>query len=152
MPAVTVESVLRLPRIPRPTTLRPQPVVQLAEATPTTEGAGFKVWRSFPGSVTSKTSDPIIGLDKVGPNWNGPSETAGAPRHPHRGFETVTYVIDGEIAHHDTNGGGGVIGNGDTQWMTAGAGFSTTSCRPSGSTARVGSSTTSRCGSTFLRR
>jgi quercetin 2,3-dioxygenase len=47
----------------------------------------------------------------------------GAPWHPHRGFETVTYVIDGEIAHHDTNGGGGVIGNGDTQWMTAGSGI-----------------------------
>jgi quercetin 2,3-dioxygenase len=123
MPAVTVESVLALPRIPRPATLRPRPVVQLAEATPTTEGAGFNVWRSFPGSVTSKTSDPIIGFDQVGPNWNGPNETAGAPWHPHRGFETVTYVIDGEIAHHDTHGGGGVIGNGDTQWMTAGSGI-----------------------------
>jgi hypothetical protein len=50
-------------------------------------------------------------------------EAKGAPWHPHRGFETVSYILDGEIAHHDTNGGGGVIGEGDTQWMTAGAGI-----------------------------
>lgn len=54
---------------------------------------------------------------------NGPGDAMGAPWHPHRGFETVSYIIDGEVAHHDTNGGGGVIGEGDTQWMTAGAGI-----------------------------
>jgi hypothetical protein len=54
---------------------------------------------------------------------NGPQEAKGAPWHPHRGFETVSYIIDGEISHHDTNGGGGVIGEGDVQWMTAGAGI-----------------------------
>src|SRR6202451_2152152 len=62
-------------------------------------------------------------LDQLGPTVNGPSETVGAPWHPHRGFETVTYIIDGEVSHHDTNGGGGVIREGDTQWMTAGSGI-----------------------------
>jgi redox-sensitive bicupin YhaK (pirin superfamily) len=62
-------------------------------------------------------------LDQLGPVDYQPGEAKGAPWHPHRGFETVTYVLDGEIAHHDSNGGGGVIGEGDTQWMTAGAGI-----------------------------
>jgi hypothetical protein len=62
-------------------------------------------------------------LDHVGPLVNGPEDARGAPWHPHRGFETVSYVLDGEISHHDTNGGGGVIGEGETQWMTAGAGI-----------------------------
>jgi redox-sensitive bicupin YhaK (pirin superfamily) len=62
-------------------------------------------------------------LDQLGPHVNGPMEAAGAPWHPHRGFETVTYVMDGEVSHHDTNGGGGVIAEGDTQWMTAGGGI-----------------------------
>ena len=68
-------------------------------------------------------ADPFLLLDHVGPQVNGPDEANGAPWHPHRGFETVSYILDGEIAHHDTNGGGGVIGEGDTQWMTAGAGI-----------------------------
>ena len=66
-------------------------------------------------------TDPFLLLDQLGPVEYGPHEAVGAPWHPHRGFETVTYVLDGEIAHHDSNGGGGVIGEGDTQWMTAGA-------------------------------
>ena len=68
-------------------------------------------------------SDPFLLLDHIGPQVNAPDEAKGAPWHPHRGFETVSYILDGEIAHHDTNGGGGVIGEGDTQWMTAGAGI-----------------------------
>jgi hypothetical protein len=68
-------------------------------------------------------ADPFLLLDHLGPQVNAPEEAAGAPWHPHRGFETVSYILDGEIAHHDTNGGGGVIGEGDTQWMTAGAGI-----------------------------
>ena len=68
-------------------------------------------------------ADPFLLLDHVGPQVNGPDEAKGAPWHPHRGFETVTYILDGEIAHHDTNGGGGVIAEGDTQWMTAGGGI-----------------------------
>ena len=68
-------------------------------------------------------TDPFLLLDQLGPVEYGPNEAKGAPWHPHRGFETVTYVLDGEIAHHDSNGGGGVIGEGDTQWMTAGGGI-----------------------------
>ena len=58
-----------------------------------------------------------------GRQMNGPGEAKGAPWHPHRGFETVTYMLDGEISHKDTNGGGGVIAEGETQWMTAGGGI-----------------------------
>ena len=87
------------------------------------EGAGFEVWRPFPGGVDLHVTDPFLLLDQLGPVEYGPGEAKGAPWHPHRGFETVTYVLDGEIAHHDSNGGGGVIGEGDTQWMTAGAGI-----------------------------
>ena len=68
-------------------------------------------------------ADPFLLLDHLGPQINGPNEAKGAPWHPHRGFETVSYILDGEIAHHDTNGGGGVIAEGDTQWMTAGGGI-----------------------------
>jgi redox-sensitive bicupin YhaK (pirin superfamily) len=68
-------------------------------------------------------ADPFLLLDHAGPTMNGPGETKGASWHPHRGFETVTYVLDGEIAHRDTTGGGGVIAEGETQWMTAGGGI-----------------------------
>jgi redox-sensitive bicupin YhaK (pirin superfamily) len=68
-------------------------------------------------------ADPFLLLDQGGPRNYEPNAAVGAPWHPHRGFETVTYVMDGEISHHDTNGGGGVIREGDTQWMTAGSGI-----------------------------
>jgi len=71
----------------------------------------------------SLDADPFLLLDQLGPLVNGPADAGGAPWHPHRGFETVSYVMDGEISHHDTNGGGGVIAEGDTQWMTAGSGI-----------------------------
>ena len=87
------------------------------------EGAGFVVARPFPGDLAMAEADPFLLLDHVGPQVNGPGEAKGAPWHPHRGFETVSYILDGEIAHHDTNGGGGVIAEGDTQWMTAGGGI-----------------------------
>jgi redox-sensitive bicupin YhaK (pirin superfamily) len=87
------------------------------------EGGGFVVWRPFPGEVDAHVADPFFLLDQMGPVEYAPFEAVGAPWHPHRGFETVTYVVDGEIAHHDSNGGGGVIGEGDTQWMTAGSGI-----------------------------
>ena len=89
----------------------------------TIEGAGFEVWRPFPGGVDLHATDPFLLLDQLGPVEYGPGEAKGAPWHPHRGFETVTYVLDGEISHHDSNGGGGLIAEGDTQWMTAGAGI-----------------------------
>jgi redox-sensitive bicupin YhaK (pirin superfamily) len=125
MPAITVEDTLVLPRIPRsdPTSSRPRPVARIVTAPQFSEGAGFVVSRPFPGALSLAEADPFLLLDHLGPTVNAPGEAKGAPWHPHRGFETVTYLIDGEIAHHDTNGGGGVIGEGDTQWMTAGGGI-----------------------------
>ena len=125
MPAITVEDTLVLPRIsrPDPAVSRPRPVTKVVSAQRQMEGAGFSVRRPFPGELSFEEADPFLLLDHLGPQVNAPGEARGAPWHPHRGFETVTYVLDGEIAHHDTNGGGGVIGEGDTQWMTAGGGI-----------------------------
>jgi redox-sensitive bicupin YhaK (pirin superfamily) len=125
MPAITVDDPLVLPRIPRPdlAASRSRPVTEVIAAPRQSEGAGFVVRRPFPGGLSMAESDPFLLLDHLGPQVNGPDEARGAPWHPHRGFETVSYILDGEIAHHDTNGGGGVIGEGDTQWMTAGGGI-----------------------------
>jgi redox-sensitive bicupin YhaK (pirin superfamily) len=124
MPAVTVDDLLVLRRIDRPAaTATARPVRRVVPAHYAVEGAGFQVWRPFPGNVDLHLSDPFLLLDQGGPTEYAPGEAKGAPWHPHRGFETVTYVLDGEISHHDSNGGGGVIAEGDTQWMTAGAGI-----------------------------
>jgi quercetin 2,3-dioxygenase len=124
MPAVTVENPLVLPRIETPPVdATSRPVARVVPAHHAVEGAGFEVWRPFPGGIDAHVADPFFLLDQLGPVEYAPNEPVGAPWHPHRGFETVTYVIDGVIAHHDSNGGGGVIGEGDTQWMTAGAGI-----------------------------
>src|SRR6202165_2722407 len=125
MPAITVDNTLVLPRIPRPdsATSTSRPVAKVITAHRQAEGGGFIVRRPFPGGLWLSEADPFLLLDHVGPQFNGPGEARGAPWHPHRGFETVSYILDGEIAHHDTNGGGGVIGEGDTQWMTAGGGI-----------------------------
>jgi len=125
MPAVTVENPLVLPRITRPdvATAVARPVDTVIASTHTVEGAGFEVWRPFPGGLSLSITDPFLLLDQLGPVEYGPNEAKGAPWHPHRGFETVTYVLDGEISHHDSNGGGGLIAEGDTQWMTAGGGI-----------------------------
>jgi redox-sensitive bicupin YhaK (pirin superfamily) len=124
MPAITVDDTLVLPRLPRtaPDAVV-RPVAHLVTAHHAVEGAGFEVWRPFPGGIDPHLTDPFFLLDQLGPVTYAPNEPVGAPWHPHRGFETVTYVLDGGIAHHDSNGGGGVIGEGDTQWMTAGAGI-----------------------------
>jgi len=124
MPAVTAANPLLLPRITAPAPdARPRAVTRVVAAHHAVEGAGFEVWRPFPGGLSLQEPDPFLLLDQLGPVTYRPREAKGAPWHPHRGFETVTYVLDGEIAHHDSNGGGGVIGEGDTQWMTAGAGI-----------------------------
>jgi redox-sensitive bicupin YhaK (pirin superfamily) len=124
MPAVTVEDTLVLPRLPRPDlTSTARPVAKVVTAHRQEEGAGFVVARPFPGELSMVEADPFLLLDHMGPMDNGPGETKGAPWHPHRGIETVSYILDGEIAHHDSNGGGGVIAEGDTQWMTAGGGI-----------------------------
>ena len=85
------------------------------------EGGGFVVRRPFPGPAASFV-DPFLLLDELGPVDYEPGEAIGAPDHPHRGFETVTYVLEGEGAHEDSAGHRGVIGPGDVQWMTAGSG------------------------------
>jgi quercetin 2,3-dioxygenase len=125
MPAVTVESSLVLPHLERPSADSgvPRPIIQVVTSHQQSEGAGFRIWRAFPGGLPLEAADPFLLLDQLGPTVNGPEQAAGAPWHPHRGIETVSYILDGEIAHHDSNGGGGMIGEGDTQWMTAGAGI-----------------------------
>lgn len=86
------------------------------------EGAGFIVRRPFPGEQLDAV-DPFLLLDELGPVDYAPGEAAGAPDHPHRGFETVTYVLEGEMEHEDSAGHRGRLGPGDVQWMTAGAGI-----------------------------
>src|SRR5688572_29872461 len=124
MPAVTVEDVLALPRVavsdPARSALRP--VRNVTTAPTGYEGEGFPVRRAFAG-VSMADLDPFIHMDQMGEVEYLPGEPKGTPWHPHRGFETVTYMIDGTFEHQDSNGGGGVITNGDTQWMTAGGGI-----------------------------
>jgi redox-sensitive bicupin YhaK (pirin superfamily) len=124
MPAVTVENPLALPRLrlTDPTFDRGRPVTSVTDAPQGFEGEGFPVRRAFAG-VDLRALDPFIHMDQMGEIDYAPGEPKGTPWHPHRGFETVTYMIDGEMAHSDSNGGGGLITNGDTQWMTAGAGI-----------------------------
>lgn len=85
------------------------------------EGAGFIVRRPFPTRGLDMV-DPFLLLDEMGPVVNGPGEAIGAPDHPHRGFETITYILDGAVEHKDSMGHHGIIGPGDVQWMTAGSG------------------------------
>src|SRR3954471_7137354 len=85
------------------------------------EGAGFIVRRPLP-SMSLTVADPFLLIDEMGPVDYAPGEAVGAPDHPHRGFETVTYVLEGEMEHEDSAGHRGRLGPGDVQWMTAGAG------------------------------
>ena len=85
------------------------------------EGGGFIVRRPFPTAGLDHI-DPFLLLDEMGPADYGPGEAVGAPDHPHRGFETVTYMLDGEFEHEDSAGNRGTIASGDVQWMTAGDG------------------------------
>ena len=124
MPAVTVASTLQLPRVPvtDPAVDHDRPVISITTAPSGLEGEGFPVRRAFHG-VDLQALDPFVHMDQMGEVEYAPGEPKGTPWHPHRGFETVTYMIDGEFRHEDSNGGGGLITNGDTQWMTAGAGI-----------------------------
>jgi quercetin 2,3-dioxygenase len=88
----------------------------------TTEGDGFIVNRSFPTNSISHL-DPFLLLDEMGPMDFKPGEAKGAPAHPHRGFETVTYLIEGIFEHKDSSGNSGKLNAGDIQWMTAGSGL-----------------------------
>ena len=87
----------------------------------TYEGAGFLVHRPFP-SPSLDHLDPFLLLDEMGPSDLGPGEAKGAPDHPHRGFETVTYLLSGAMQHKDSQGNRGQLRPGDVQWMTAGSG------------------------------
>ena len=122
MPAVTVSDITVLPRISAGTELRARKVKSITTAPQGYEGEGFPVRRAFAG-VDLQELDPFIHLDQMGEVEYAPGEPKGTPWHPHRGFETVTYIIDGIFDHQDSNGGGGTISNGDTQWMTAGGGI-----------------------------
>ncbi|KAJ1947149.1 hypothetical protein GGF37_000670 [Kickxella alabastrina] len=85
------------------------------------EGGGFMVRRPLP-SGSLDYADPFLMLDHLGPVDYAPGEAVGAPDHPHRGFETVTYILDGEFEHHDSHGNHGLLKSGWVQWMTAGSG------------------------------
>jgi quercetin 2,3-dioxygenase len=124
MPAVTVDDILLLPRIEAPdaAVAQDRPVLGVTTAPRGFEGEGFPVRRAFAG-VDLRALDPFIHMDQMGEVDYAPGEPKGTPWHPHRGFETVTYIIDGVFRHQDSNGGGGLITNGDTQWMTAGSGL-----------------------------
>jgi redox-sensitive bicupin YhaK (pirin superfamily) len=123
MPAITVEDPLTLPAVaePLPDSVE-RPVVSLTTAPSGYEGEGFPVRRAFAGAP-QRLLDPFIHMDQMGEVDYAPGEPRGTAWHPHRGFETVTYMIDGTFEHEDSTGGGGVITNGDTQWMTAGSGI-----------------------------
>ena len=123
MPAVMADP-LTLPRLP----LLPQEgtdwrrVAKVVTAERHLEGEGFQVRRPFP-SVELSMADPFLLFDHMGAVEYAPGEAKGTPWHPHRGFETVTYIIDGAFEHQDTTGGGGLIADGATQWMTAASGI-----------------------------
>ena len=99
-----------------------RPVVSVTDRAAGFEGEGFPVRRAFAG-VDLRDLDPFVHMDQMGEVEYAPGEPKGTPWHPHRGFETVTYIIDGVFDHQDSHGGGGSITNGDTQWMTAGSGL-----------------------------
>jgi redox-sensitive bicupin YhaK (pirin superfamily) len=122
VPAVTVDT-LTLPKIPTPPAeTHARPVRSVTTAPRAFEGEGFPVRRAFAG-VDGRDLDPFIHMDQMGEVDYGPGEPRGTDWHPHRGFETVTYMIDGTFQHQDSHGGGGVITDGATQWMTAGGGI-----------------------------
>jgi quercetin 2,3-dioxygenase len=124
MPAVTPEKWTSLPTVQIDTTsdLRERNVKSITTAPQGFEGEGFPVRRAFAG-VSMADLDPFVHMDQMGEVNYAPGEPKGTPWHPHRGFETVTYMIDGTFQHQDSHGGGGVIQNGATQWMTAGGGI-----------------------------
>jgi len=122
MPAVTADT-LTLPRIAGPSMAdRDRPVRSITTGPSGYEGEGFPVVRAFAG-VRPADLDPFVHMDQMGEVEYQPGEPRGTDWHPHRGFETVTYMIDGRFAHQDSHGGGGLITDGATQWMTAGAGI-----------------------------
>jgi redox-sensitive bicupin YhaK (pirin superfamily) len=98
-----------------------RPVISVTDSIRTLEGGGFPVRRPFPTRDLMQL-DPFLLLDHLGPVTWGPGEGIGAPDHPHRGFETVTYLLSGGFQHKDSAGHAGKLTPGDVQWMTAGSG------------------------------
>ena len=97
-------------------------IKQVSTAQTLLEGGGFQVRRPLPVAGGVHLVDPILLIDEMGPVDYRPGEAVGAPDHPHRGFETVTYMLEGEFEHHDSGGHAGSLKPGDVQWMTAGRG------------------------------
>ena len=121
MPAITPADATTLVRLAAAEDAPTRPVQHVADAPSFLEGEGFKVRRATAG-IDLALADPFLMLDHMGAVEYAPGEAKGAPDHPHRGFETVTYMLDGKMRHLDSYGGGGVITDGATQWMTAGSG------------------------------
>ena len=96
-------------------------VLQIIKSETTQDGEGVTLKRSFPNSFISEF-DPFLLLDEIGPTDIKPGKQKGFPNHPHRGFETVTYLLEGKFEHKDSQGHIGTISAGDVQWMTAGSG------------------------------
>ena len=113
---------LTLPRVSADAAADQRTVTSVTTAPRGFEGEGFPVRRAFYG-ISSADLDPFIHMDQMGEVEYAPGEPKGTPWHPHRGFETFTYLIDGQFIHQDSNGGGGMINDGGTQYMTAGDGI-----------------------------
>ena len=122
MPAITADTLtLRRIAAPAPSDTD-RPVRSITTGPRGFEGEGFPVVRAFAG-VPAAELDPFVHMDQMGEVDYEPGDPRGTDWHPHRGFETVTYMIDGRFAHQDSHGGGGLITDGATQWMTAGSGI-----------------------------
>lgn len=121
MAVSTLANLAGLTRIAAPIGGRERPVLGVTTAPHGLEGEGFPVRRAFAG-IDLRYLDPFIMMDQIGEVEWAVGEAKGTPWHPHRGFETVTYLLQGGFRHQDSHGGGGIIGEGDTQWMTAGGG------------------------------
>jgi redox-sensitive bicupin YhaK (pirin superfamily) len=121
MPAITADT-LTLPRLVVAPDSKARKVKMITSAPQAYEGEGFPVRRAFAGIPTADL-DPFIHMDQMGEVEYLPGEPKGTPWHPHRGFETFTYLMDGRFLHQDSHGGGGIIKEGGTQYMTAGDGI-----------------------------
>lgn len=122
MPAVSADT-MTLPRLGRPADNAVERGVHRQVSGPKGhEGMGFPVTRAF-GGIPLDELDPFVHMDEMGMVNYAPGEAVGTDWHPHRGFETVTYIMEGRFQHQDSNGGGGMIEDGATQWMTAGSGI-----------------------------
>jgi hypothetical protein len=104
------------------TEIRTRSVAEIAPALKTTEGGGVTIQRAFP-TARIDSADPFLLFDHMGPVHFAPGQAIGFPAHPHRGFETVTYLLEGVMEHRDSFGNHGTLEPGDVQWMTAGSGL-----------------------------